>query len=127
MCYCFPHYFVLPMYSSASSYRFRPLGPEETLMEIWSLTRFPEGERAGQAHAARAVGVRRSPVAADPRAGLLEPAAAAAGPARQGLRVHAPVRAASRERVSNFERTVDGFLAGLPYERAAPGAARRST
>ncbi len=41
MGYCFPHFFVLPMYSSASSYRFRPLGPEETLMEIWSLTRFP--------------------------------------------------------------------------------------
>ena len=34
MGYVFPHYFVLPMYSSASSYRFRPLGPEETLMEI---------------------------------------------------------------------------------------------
>ena len=47
MGYCFPHYFVLPMYSSASSYRFRPLGPEETLMEIWSLTRYPGGERAG--------------------------------------------------------------------------------
>lgn len=31
MGYCFPHFFVLPMYSSASSYRFRPLGPEETL------------------------------------------------------------------------------------------------
>ena len=40
----FPHYFVLPMYSSASAYRFRPLGPEETLMEIWSLARFPEGQ-----------------------------------------------------------------------------------
>ena len=47
MGYCFPHHFVLPMYSSASSYRFRPLAPEETLMEIWSLTRYPEGsERA---------------------------------------------------------------------------------
>ena len=43
MAYCFPHHFVLPMYSSASAYRFRPLGPEETLMEIWSLTRFGEG------------------------------------------------------------------------------------
>ena len=47
MCYCFPHYFVLPMYSSATSYRFRPLGPEETLMEIWSLTRYPEGQEPG--------------------------------------------------------------------------------
>ncbi len=43
MFYCFPHFFVLPMYSSASSYRFRPLGPEETLTEFWSLTRFPAG------------------------------------------------------------------------------------
>ncbi len=41
--HCFPHYFVLPMYSSASAYRFRPLGPEETLMEIWSLARYSEG------------------------------------------------------------------------------------
>jgi len=47
MYYAFPHYFVLPMYSSASSYRFRPLGPEETLMEIWSLTRYPQGQEPG--------------------------------------------------------------------------------
>ncbi len=58
MGYCFPHFFVLPMYSSASSYRFRPLGPEETLMEIWSLTRFPEGSAADELDAARAVGPR---------------------------------------------------------------------
>ena len=47
MYYAFPHYFVLPMYSSATSYRFRPLGPEETLMEIWSLTRYPQGQEPG--------------------------------------------------------------------------------
>ena len=45
--HAFPHYFVLPMYSSATSYRFRPLGREETLMEIWSLTRYPEGQEPG--------------------------------------------------------------------------------
>ena len=83
MGYCFPHYFVLPMYSSASSYRFRPLGPEETLMEIWSLTRYPEGEERGTTRAAGGLGVRRSAVAPDPGAGLLEPAAAATGPARE--------------------------------------------
>ena len=47
--FCFPHYFLLPLYSSASSYRFRPLGPEETLMEIWSLTRYPNDRSPGQA------------------------------------------------------------------------------
>ena len=59
----------------------------------------PGSRRASEpaeADAARGVGVRRSAVAADPRAGLLEPAAAAEGPAREGLRVHAPVRAGSR-------------------------------
>ena len=103
----FPHYFVLPMYSSASAYRFRPLGPEETLMEIWSLARFPEGRGARAAHAARGVGVRRSPLAGDPRAGLLEPPAAAEGSAREGLRVHAPVAAGSRgtSRTSNGPST----------------------
>jgi hypothetical protein len=122
MGYCFPHYFVLPMYSSASSYRFRPLGPEETLMEIWSLTRFPEGDEP-EPHAARAVGVRRSTLAADPRAGLLEPAEPAAGPARQRVRVHAPVRT-GRGRHRQF-RTDRRRLPGRPSLReAAPGAAR---
>ena len=44
----FPHYFILPTYSSASSYRIRPLGPEETLFEIWSLTRIPPDQFTGK-------------------------------------------------------------------------------
>jgi len=43
--YAFPNYFLLPTNGSASSYRIRPLGPEECLFELWSLTRFPEGEK----------------------------------------------------------------------------------
>ena len=35
---------LLPLYGNASSYRIRPLGPEETLFEVWALTLFPEGE-----------------------------------------------------------------------------------
>lgn len=46
--FCFPHHFILPTYSSASSYRIRPLGPEETLFEIWSLTRFPSDRSPGK-------------------------------------------------------------------------------
>ena len=42
--FCFPHYFLLPTYGSASSYRIRPLGPEECLFELWSLTRYPDGQ-----------------------------------------------------------------------------------
>ncbi|MGB8364416.1 MAG: aromatic ring-hydroxylating oxygenase subunit alpha [Rhizomicrobium sp.] len=42
--FIFPHYFLLPFFSSMSSYRIRPLGPESCVFELWSLTFFPEGE-----------------------------------------------------------------------------------
>ena len=38
--FVFPHYFVLPQYGNALTYRFRPLAdqPERCLLELWSLT-----------------------------------------------------------------------------------------
>jgi carnitine monooxygenase subunit len=42
--FLFPHYFLLPFFTSTSAYRIRPLGPETCLFEIWSLTHFPPGE-----------------------------------------------------------------------------------
>lgn len=41
--FLFPHFFLLPMASSMSSYRIRPLSAETCLFEIWSLTHFPKG------------------------------------------------------------------------------------
>ena len=83
--FCFPHYFILPTYSSASSYRIRPLGPEETLFEIWSLTRFPADLSAGKPHTAGADGARRPALATDPRPRFLQSAEAAERAALQGL------------------------------------------
>lgn len=45
--FLFPHYFLLSTFTSMSSYRVRPLGPETCLFEIWSLTHFAEGEAPG--------------------------------------------------------------------------------
>jgi len=117
--HCFPHYFVLPMYSSASAYRFRPLGPEETLMEIWSLTRFPEAdERAKPAppEVWEANDPRWPPIPAQDFSNL----------PRQQKGLHAKgfeymrLSAGLEGHISNFERTIDGFLAGLPHERLLP-------
>ena len=83
--FAFPHHFILPTYSSASSYRIRPLGPEETLFEIWSLTRMPGDLSTRKAHTTGAVGAGRSALAADSGSGLLQPAAAAKRAAFQGL------------------------------------------
>jgi Ring hydroxylating alpha subunit (catalytic domain) len=116
---CFPHYFVLPMYSSASSYRFRPLAPEETLMEIWSLTRFPEEQEPG----------RPAPPEVwecdDPRWPPI-PTQDFSNLPRQQKGLHAKgfeyMRLSSglEGHISNLERTIDGFLAGLPYEQLLP-------
>ncbi|MEZ5143487.1 MAG: aromatic ring-hydroxylating dioxygenase subunit alpha [Acidimicrobiales bacterium] len=118
----FPNFFVLPMYSSASSYRFRPLGPEETLMEIWSLTRPREGE------------VRESPAPPEP----WEPDDARWPPIpaqdfsnlpKQQRGLHAKsfeymrLSAELEGHISNFQRTIDGFLAGLPHDRLLPALA----
>jgi phenylpropionate dioxygenase-like ring-hydroxylating dioxygenase large terminal subunit len=116
---CFPGYFVLPMYSSASSYRFRPLGPEETLMEIWSLTRFPEGsERA-----------KPTPPEVwecdDPRWPPI-PTQDFSNLPRQQRGLHARgfeymrLSETMEGHVANFERTIDGFLAALPHEKLLP-------
>jgi hypothetical protein len=119
MGYVFPHYFVLPMYSSASSYRFRPLGPEETLMEIWSLTRYPAGQEP-----AKPTPPERWECE-DPRWPPI-PAQDFSNLPRQQKGLHAKgfeyMRLSERNEghLSNFERTIDGFLAGLAYDRLLP-------
>ena len=119
MGYVFAHYFVLPMYSSASSYRFRPLGPEETLMEIWSLTRFPEG-------AERATPTPPEPWAHDDPRWPPIPAQDFSNLPRQQKGLHAKgfeyMRLSERMEghISNFHRTIDGFLAGLSYDQLLP-------
>jgi hypothetical protein len=117
--HCFPHYFVLPMYSSASAYRFRPLGPEETLMEIWSLARIAEGEEVGKF-------TPPEPWEADDPRWPAIPAQDFSNLPRQQKGLHAKgfeyMRLSERGEghISNFERTLDGFLAALPYERLLP-------
>ena len=116
MYYCFPHYFVLPMYSSATSYRFRPPGPEETLMEIWSLTRYPQGQEPGPPTPPipRSFDDERIPPIPTPDFSNLP---------RQQRGLHNAgfeyMRLAEgiEGGIANFERTLDGFLAGRPYDQ----------
>jgi len=119
MGYCFPHWFVLPMYSSASSYRFRPLGPEETLMEIWSLTRFPEGEE-------RPRPTPPEPWECDDPRWPPIPAQDFSNLPRQQRGLHARsfeymrLSEQMEGHISNFHRTLDRFLTGRPYDELLP-------
>ena len=114
--YAFPHWFVLPMYSSASSYRFRPLAPEETLMEIWSLTRYPPGQEPDRP-------TPPEPWAPDDPRWPPIPTQDFSNLPRQQRGLHARgfeyMRLSERMEghISNFHRTIDGFLAGLPHDK----------
>jgi phenylpropionate dioxygenase-like ring-hydroxylating dioxygenase large terminal subunit len=120
---CFPHYFVLPMYSSASSYRFRPLGPEETLMELWSLTRFADDDarpRPDPPEWWAPDDARWPPIPTQDFSNLPRQ--------QQGLHArgfeYMRLSETMEGHLSNFERTIDGFLAGLPHDRLVPALER---
>lgn len=119
MAYCFPHFFVLPMYSSASSYRFRPLGPEETLMEIWSLTRYPRDEKRERPEPPdvwECDDPRTPPIPTEDFSNL----------PRQQRGLHARgfefmrLSEKAEGHISNLHRTIDGYLAGLPHAKLLP-------
>jgi phenylpropionate dioxygenase-like ring-hydroxylating dioxygenase large terminal subunit len=124
--FCFPHYFILPSFSSASSYRIRPLGPEETLFELWSLTRFPADRSQGRP-------TPPEPMAPDDPSWPTIPAQDFSNLPRQQKGLHAKgfeyMRLSNRVEglISNFERVVDGFLAGLPHERLVPAIQKTNT
>jgi phenylpropionate dioxygenase-like ring-hydroxylating dioxygenase large terminal subunit len=125
--YCFPHTFILPTYSSASAYRFRPLGAEETLMEIWSLTRFPDDA------APRGRPTSPVPKAPDDPGWPPIPAQDFSNIPKQQKGLHSRsieyLRLATKIEglISNFERVVDGFLAGLPYDQLVPAIQQTNT
>lgn len=119
MAYCFPHFFVLPMYSSASSYRFRPLGPEETLMEIWSLTRYPRDEKRERPEPPdvwECDDPRTPPIPTEDFSNL----------PRQQRGLHARgfefmrLSEKAEGHISNLHRMIDGYLAGLPHAKLLP-------
>jgi len=119
MGYVFPHYFVLPMYSSASSYRFRPLGPEETLMEIWSLTRYPddcERPRPTPPEPWEHDDPRWPPIPTQDFSNLPRQQRGLHSLGFEYMRLSEQMEG----HISNFQRTIDGFLAGRPYEQLLP-------
>jgi phenylpropionate dioxygenase-like ring-hydroxylating dioxygenase large terminal subunit len=123
--FAFPHSFLLPVYGNASAYRIRPLGPEETLFEIWALTLFPEGEEPEPPKTP-------TPIAwDDPRWPEVPRQDFANLPRQQaGLRTKGfesmRLSGATEGMISNFHRLLDGYLAGLPYEKLLPATQKVS-
>jgi len=111
--FAFPNFFLLPPFTAASSYRVRPLGPEECLFEIWSLDRFAPGEEPPR----QATPV---PMAHDDPSIPEVPTQDFANIPLQQQGVHAPhlthlrLARAQEGMVSAFERLIDGFIYRWP-------------
>ena len=125
--FCFPHTFLLPTYSSASAYRFRPLGPEETLMEVWSLTRYPDGSEPTSKPKAPTPKVPGDPtwppIPGQDFSNIPKQQRGLHNRGFEYMRLAQNIEGL----ISNFERVVDGFLAGLPYEQLVPAIRKTNT
>ncbi len=123
--YCFPHYFLLPMFGNASSYRIRPLGPEECLFDLWSLTLFPEGQEPTPPSTPEPMGPddpRWPPIPAQDYSNL----------PRQQIGLHQKgfefMRLSNQGEgmISNYQRLIDGYLTGVDQAKLVAAAQRVS-
>jgi hypothetical protein len=114
--FMFPHFFLLPSFAAMSSYRIRPLTPETCLFEIWSLVLRPEDEPFDTPKAPTILPYNSKDFPEIPMQDY-------SNLPRQQLGLHAgkfQFMRLSREQegmISNYQRLVDGYLAGLDPEK----------
>jgi phenylpropionate dioxygenase-like ring-hydroxylating dioxygenase large terminal subunit len=119
--FAFPNVFLQPIFGSAPLYRVRPLGPEETLFDIWTMTPYAPGE-------APPTPPTPIPMAPDDPRWPLIPSQDFSNLPKQQIGLHAGgfeyMRLAQgvEGMISNVERLVDGYLAGADPDRLSRAA-----
>ncbi|MDE8653304.1 aromatic ring-hydroxylating oxygenase subunit alpha [Novosphingobium album (ex Liu et al. 2023)] len=116
--FLFPHYFLLPYFSSMSAYRIRPLGPESCFFEIWSLTFFPEGEEPEPVMEPIVLPYDSPDFPPIPRQDYSNIPIQQKGLHAKGfefMRLSKDVEGL----ISNYQRIIDGYLAGVPQDKLA--------
>ena len=116
--FVFPHYFLLPFFSSMSSYRIRPLGPEKCLFEIWSLTLFPEGQEPEAPQEPIVLPYDSQDFPPIPRQDYSNIPIQQKGLHAEGfefMRLSQDIEGM----ISNYQRIIDGYLGGVPDDKLA--------
>ncbi len=116
--FLFPHYFVLPVFTSMSAYRIRPLGPESCLFEIWSLTMYPEDADYVAPSEPTMLPFDSPEFPPIPRQDYSNIPIQQHGMHATGfefMRLSKEIEGM----ISNYQRIIDGYIAGLPQERLA--------
>jgi hypothetical protein len=116
--FLFPHYFLLPFFSSFSGYRIRPLGPESCFFEIYSYTTFPEGEHPEPVMEPTILPYDSADFPPIPRQDYSNIPIQQVGLHAKGfefMRLSKNIEGL----ISNYQRIIDGYLAGVPQEKLA--------
>jgi len=116
--FLFPHFFLLPFFTSMSSYRIRPLGPESCMFEIWSLTHFAEGEEPEPPMEPTVLPYDSQDFPMIPRQDYSNIPIQQNGLHSQGLE-YLRLGKSIEGLISNYQRLIDGYIAGVPPERLA--------
>jgi nitrite reductase/ring-hydroxylating ferredoxin subunit len=119
--FLFPHYFLLPYFSSMSSYRIRPLGPESCLFELWSLTFAAEGKEPAAPLAPTVLPYDSAEFPQIPRQDYSNIPLQQKGLHAGGF----DFMRLSKDKeglISNYQRIIDGYLSGM-----APDALAKAT
>jgi phenylpropionate dioxygenase-like ring-hydroxylating dioxygenase large terminal subunit len=117
--YCFPHFFLLPVYGNAASYRIRPIGPEETRFEIWTTSLWADNSdhTPPQAPTELAHDDPNWPeVVRQDFANLPRQQAGLRSPGFESMRLAREVEGM----ISNFHRVIDGYLAQRDHSDLLP-------
>lgn len=118
--FMFPHFFLLPTFAAMSAYRARPLTPETCFFEIWSLVIRPDDEPFETPTEPTMLPYDSDKFPEIPRQDY------ANLPVQQrGLHDITHMRLATHHEgmISNYQRLIDGYLAGLDTEQLAKGSA----
>jgi carnitine monooxygenase subunit len=116
--FLFPNYFLLPFFTSFSSYRIRPLGPESCFFELWSLTLFPEGQEPDPVMEPTILAYDSPEFPPIPRQDYSNIPAQQIGLHAKGfdfMRLSKDIEGL----VSNYQRVIDGYIGGVPQEKLA--------
>ena len=116
--FLFPHYFLLPFFTSTSTYRIRPTGPETCLFEIWSLTHFAPGSEPAPIQEPTVLPHDSDQFPPIPRQDYANIPVQQKGLHAKGFEF----MRLSREKegmISNYNRIIDGYLGDAPADKLA--------
>jgi phenylpropionate dioxygenase-like ring-hydroxylating dioxygenase large terminal subunit len=124
--FMFPHYFLLPFFSAMSSYRIRPLTAETCLFEIWSLAPMAEDDPRERVTAPTFLPYNSKDFPEIPQQDY-------SNLPLQQLGLHAggfEYMRLSKDKegmISNYQRLIDGYLAGIDTDKLAKAAHKVNT